>query len=66
MWAVNDVPLGIGESDTRNKVRSYPSHRILSTVREIRVAKKLKDFSRVNVLESTLRQAGESMCLPLH
>ena len=30
------------------------------------MAKKLKDFSRVTTLESTLREAGESVCLPLH
>ena len=32
--AVNDVPPGICESDTSNKVRSYLSHRILLALRE--------------------------------
>ena len=30
------------------------------------MAKKLKDFAQVKALESMLREAGESVCLPLH
>ena len=49
-WVVNDAPPGICESNTSNKVRSYLSHRILSALREIQVAKKTE---RLLTSEST-------------
>ena len=59
-------PWGISKLDTSNKVVLYLSHCILCAPKEIRVAKELKDFSRVKALEAMLREARQSVCLPLH
>ena len=64
--AIDDAPPGISEDDASYKGRPYLFDEIVSSLREIRQAKRPKDVVRLKGWGSILRDAAHGICLPLH
>ena len=65
-WMVNDVPPGRSGHCASNWVHAFISHKIISALSDIRVARRGKGHACVKAQQLVLHEAIHQVCLPLH